>query len=109
MRAVRRRFRPVGPATTMRREGNAARRWTGRFGQTRCTPEAVGNWRLFKPVGDPVNCLPHLRGRARIRESYERAAMDRIEIEARGCRDAGLVQHLLGEVETVGGEVRDVG
>ena len=34
--------------------------------------------------------------------------MDGIEVEARRDRDMGLFEHLLGELETVGGEIRDV-
>src|SRR5437667_12104478 len=64
---------------------------------------------LAEPARNPYHRLPHLLGGTRIAEADERAAMDRIEIDAGGGCDTGLFQHRLGELKTVGGKIGYVG
>src|SRR6187399_2721456 len=64
---------------------------------------------LSQPPRDARHRFTHLVGRARVGEANEAAAVDRIEIDARGCRYMRLLQHAAGKFETVGGEIRDIG
>src|SRR5258705_9071400 len=74
----------------------------------------IGNTRrneiaLAKPPRDPRHSLTHLVGRAGVGETNEGAAMDRIEVDARRCRDMRLLQHAAGKFETVRGEIGNIG
>src|ERR1700692_1349980 len=60
---------------------------------------------LPEPARDPLNRLAHVVGRTRIGKADEVAAVERIEVDAGGCGDVGLLQHLPGKVVAVGREV----
>src|SRR5258708_34900686 len=64
---------------------------------------------LSEPARDTRNGFAHFVGRTGIAKANEPAAVKRIEIDAGGGRDASLLQHLFGKLETVGGEFGDVG
>src|ERR1700712_1074747 len=64
---------------------------------------------LSKPLRDARDGVAHFRSRTRIGKTDERTAVNRIEIDAGGCGNVRLFQHLLRKLETVGGEIRDVG
>src|ERR1700712_1056709 len=70
-------------------------------------PRAEGG--LPEPARDPGDGLAHVVGRTRVGKANELAAMERIEVDARGGRDMRLLKHLLGKFETVGCEARDIG
>src|ERR1700676_4572719 len=69
-----------------------------------------GRWPLClaKPPRDAGNRLAHFLARTGVAKAKELAAVNRIEGDAGGRRDARLLQHLFGKLETVGGELRDV-
>jgi len=56
---------------------------------------------FFQPIADPFHSFIHFSGGARVTETQKVSAIDRIEIDARSCGNAGLVQHAFGKVETV--------
>ena len=64
---------------------------------------------LGQPARDARDRLAHVVGRARIGKADEGAAMDRIEIDAGGCRDMRLLQHLIGKGKAVGSKIRHIG
>src|SRR5690348_10070585 len=64
---------------------------------------------LAEPARDPLHRLAHIVGRTGVAEADEGATMKRIEVDARGRRDMGLLEHGLGEVKTVRSEIGDVG
>src|SRR6266851_8354562 len=64
---------------------------------------------LSEPPRDTRHGLAHFVGRTRIGKANELMAMNRIEVDAGGRRDVRLFQHLFGKLETVGGELRDIG
>jgi hypothetical protein len=82
----------------------------GFFSCRNCGRELKAGGRcLSEPARDARHRFAHVVGRARVGKANEGAAVDRIEIDARRRRDMRLLQHPLGEIETVGGEFRDVG
>src|SRR6202012_805298 len=54
---------------------------------------------LSQPSRDARNRFTHFVDRARVGEADELTAVNRIEVDAGGCRDACLFQHLAGEFE----------
>src|SRR5258708_28934274 len=64
---------------------------------------------LSEPARDTRNGFAHFVGRTSIAKANEPTAVNRIEIDAGGGRDARLLQHLFGKLETVGGEFGDIG
>src|SRR3979409_1707573 len=70
----------------------------------------VGHADLFRqPFGDARDRIVDVLCRARVREANERAAVNRIEVDARRGRDMRLFQHSLGKFKTVRRERRYVG
>src|SRR4051794_780107 len=64
---------------------------------------------LRKPARDARHGFAHVVGRARVAETDIPVPMHRIEVYARRRRDMGLLQHLSGEIQAVGGEFRNIG
>src|SRR5260370_38669642 len=64
---------------------------------------------LSEPARDTRKGLAHFLGRTGIAKTNEPTAVNRIEIDSGGCCDARLFQHLFGKLETVGGEIGDIG
>src|SRR3954469_16984827 len=64
---------------------------------------------LSQPMPDPLHRLAHFSRGARVRESYEMPALDRIEVDAGRRRHMGFLQQALGEIETVGRKTRHIG
>src|SRR5258705_12581866 len=64
---------------------------------------------LSEPARDTRNGFAHFVSRTGIAKANESTAVKWIEIDAGGGRDARLLQHLFGKLETVGGEFGDIG
>lgn len=100
-------------ATTPRRAENAACQWIPvLIWRTRVSPDldrySAGNCEgiegfahLSEPPRDPRHRFAHFLGRTRVGKTDELMAVNRIEVDAGGGRDARLFQHLLGKLETV--------
>src|SRR6266478_4929616 len=73
-----------------------------------CGP-GLRSFALSKPPRDTRNGFAHFVGRTGIAKPNELTAVNRIEIDAGGCCDERLFQHLFGKLETVGGEFGDIG
>ncbi len=55
----------------------------------------------FEPIRDPRRRQAHIGGRAGVTEADKVVSVDRIEIDPRRRRHAGVLQHPLGEIEAV--------
>ena len=100
-------------ATTPRRAENAACQWIPvLIWRTRVSPDLdrysagscegiEGFAHLSEPPRDPRHRFAHFLGRTRVGKTDELMAVNRIEVDAGGGRDARLFQHLLGKLETV--------
>src|SRR4029077_7601629 len=63
----------------------------------------------LKPDVDPLDSFTHLFTRPGVAQALEVSAVDRIQIDDRRSRYAGLFQHARGEFKTIAREARYVG